>query len=97
MAAKELRVIVVARQGADLSRLSRSDGPLAVPCGVIGASIAKAVMSGEGKAEIPLLDLKIAMDTQSGVEAIMDNFELYDSKTKAPLLHLLITQYLKSA
>jgi hypothetical protein len=97
MTEKELKVIVVARQGADLADLSRHDGPLAAPCGTIGPSVAKAVLSGQGKAEISLLNLKIAMDTQSGVEAIMDNFELYDRKTRAPLLHLLIAQHLKVA
>ena len=97
MATKEIKVIVVARQGADLANLSRHDGPLARPCETIGPSIAKAVLSGQGKAEISLLNLKIAMDTQSGVEAIMDNFELYDPKSKAPLLQFLIAKYLKNS
>ncbi len=90
-----MEVIILARPGIDLTDLSRNDGPLKVPCGNIGPSIAKAVLAGNGQAKVSLLDIKLAIDTQYGVESIMDNFELYDSKTKKPLLDFLVAAYLK--
>ncbi|CAD7720403.1 hypothetical protein LMG31886_01350 [Xanthomonas hydrangeae] len=42
-----------------------------------------------------MLNLKIAIDTQSGVEAILDNFELYDPKTQKPLFWYLVAAYLE--
>jgi hypothetical protein len=96
MKAKEDKVTVVARQGIDLHILVQHDGPLAGPCGSIGPSIARVVLEGKGRAEVSMAKLKIAMDTQAGVEGILDNFELYDSRTQTPLIWSLITAYLKS-
>ncbi len=95
MKANALKVTVKARQGTDLKKLSRFDGPLSNPCGLIGPNIANSVLSGNGKSEVLLNDLRLAMDTQSGVEAIMDNFALYDSKTGKSLLLFLIAKYVE--
>ena len=90
MNTKEPEVTVIARTGVDLIDLARYDGPLAVPCGTVGPSIARAVLEGNGKAKVSMLNLKIAIDTQYGVESILDNFELYDSKNGKPLLWSLV-------
>ncbi|MDL5364161.1 hypothetical protein QSH18_00915 [Xanthomonas sp. NCPPB 2654] len=95
MITKDFKVTALARLGVDLHNLAKSDGPLAKPCGTVGPSIARKVLAGDGQAEISILDLKIATDTQSGVEAILDNFELYDPKTKTPLFGSLIAARLK--
>lgn len=96
MNAQEPKVTAVARKGIDLHNLARHDGPLANPCGAIGPSIAREVLDGNGKAEISMLDLKIAIDTQDGVKSILDNFELYDPKSQTPLIWFLISAHLKS-
>lgn len=87
-------VTVIARIGVNLSDLARCDGPLAVPCGTIGPSIAREVLKGKGQARVPMLRLKMAIDTQCGVESILDNFELYDHNNGQPLLLSLVTAYL---
>ena len=92
---KEANVIAKARKGIDLESLARHNGPLAVPCGTVGPSIARAVLAGNGQAEISMSSLRIAIDTQEGVESILDNFELYEPKNKRPLLWTLVTAYLK--
>lgn len=96
MSTKDFKVTAVARPGVDLHNLAKSDGPLANPCGAVGPSIARAVLAGDGQADISMLNLKIATDTQSGVEAILDNFELYDPKTNTPLFWSLVAARLKS-
>ena len=95
MDTKEITVTAVARPGADLRNLAEHDGPLLVPCGTVGSSIARAVLSGGGQAEISLLNLKIATQTQDGVEGIFDNFQLYDTETRAPLFWSLVSARLK--
>lgn len=95
MSMKEAKVTIRARPGVDLHNLAKFDGPLGAPCGTVGPSIAREVLAGEGQAEFSMLNLKIAIDTQGGVEAVLDNFELYDPKTKAPLFWSLVTAYLK--
>ncbi|MCC8468620.1 hypothetical protein [Xanthomonas phaseoli] len=95
MREKEARVTVVARPGVDLHDLAKAYGPLGIPCGTVGPSIARDVLAGDGQAEISMLNLKIAIDTQSGVEAILDNFELYDPKTQKPLFWYLVAAYLE--
>jgi hypothetical protein len=82
-------VRVMARDGIDLSPLSESMGPISAACGTAGPSIARQVLAGNGKAEIPLSLILLATDTQSGVEAIFDNFQLSDPQTAAPLFHAL--------
>lgn len=89
-------VIVVARDKENLLILSEPSGPLAVPCGTAGPSIAKQVLEGNGKANIPMEILKLAIDTQYGLESIHANFELYDPKTQKPLLWSLINQRLNA-
>lgn len=89
-------VIINARLGIDLDKLSSPIGPMYASCGVIGPSIARAVRDGNGTAYFALLDLKIAMDNQSGVEMVFDNFELLDSISLKPLVFSLIAKYLNS-
>lgn len=96
MNTKEVKVAVVVREGVDLNNLARHDGPLAHPCGTLGPYIAKAVLHGNGKAEISLLNIQAAIDTQEGVESILDNFQLYDTATKHPLVWSLVAAYLKN-
>ncbi|WP_428239503.1 hypothetical protein [Gynuella sp.] len=95
MSSDRKTVVVTPRTGVDLDILSSSKGPLHIPCGNIGPLIARSVKDGGGKAYISLSDLKIATDTQSGVEAIFDHFELTDKNTLKPLIHHLIGQYYK--
>lgn len=95
MNTKNITVTIVARRGTDLHNLAKHDGPLLVPCGTVGVYIARAVLAGGGKAEIEMSYLKIATDTQDGVEGIFDNFELYDTKTKYPLFWTLVSARLK--
>lgn len=83
---------VVAREGIDLEELSQASGPLLTECGTAGPSIAQRVRDGNGVAEIKLSLLALAVDTQSGIEAIFDNFAVYESKTKAPLILSLLKQ-----
>lgn len=97
MNAKGSEVIVVARFKSDLANLAKKTGLLADPCGTAGPSIARKVLEGNGKATVSMNLLKLATETQLGVEVILDNFELYDAKTKAPLLSWLISNYLKSS
>ena len=92
---KQPEVTITVRPGIDLSNLTKDDGPL-FPCGVIGISIAKAVLKGEGKAKIPMKDLKSAITTQYELEIILDNFELKDPKSGRPIFWWLIDAYLKS-
>lgn len=94
MSLKEATVIASARLGVDLDNLTKSNGPLSSPCGSAGPSIANSVKEGNGKANVKLSFLKIAMETQDGVAAILDNFELTDSKTKKPMISVLIGDYL---
>jgi hypothetical protein len=94
MTSKEGTVIIVARNGIDLDVLSDSLGPMAMTCGTIGTSIARAVKEGHGKASYSLSKLKIVMDTQDAFEMIFDNFELTDPKTLKPLVTSLITKHL---
>ena len=78
------------RNGVDLYLLVSAESPLKVPCGSIGRSIAQRVLEGGGVASIPLSDIRMAIDTQDGVNAIMDNFNLEDPKTLRPLLFELL-------
>ncbi|OBP13369.1 hypothetical protein A5320_18835 [Rheinheimera sp. SA_1] len=94
MNSKEETVTVVARHGVDLDKLSERNGPMYVSCGSIGPTIAQAVKEGKGKANFSLMNLKIAMDNQSGVEMVFDNFEVLDSKSLKPLVLSLIAEHL---
>lgn len=84
------KVLVVAREGVDLVKLSGSESPLSVPCGIIGRMISRQVLDGGGKALIRAGDIKMAIDTTDGVNAIHDNFNLLDERTHEPLLHALL-------
>lgn len=86
-------VLVEAREGADLVNLSSSGSPMIVPCGVVGKMIAMKVLEGGGKALIRASDIKISVDTADGVNAILDNFDLFDERTQEPLLHFLLKNY----
>lgn len=80
---------VVARGGIDLNTLAENTGPISAACGTVGLSIASRVLAGKGKVDIPLSLILMATDTQSGVEAIFDNFELFDPRTAEPLFYVL--------
>lgn len=95
MSNEGLEVIVIAKLESDLPNLAESTGPLAVPCGTSGPSIAKKVLEGNGQTTISIKILQSAFETQSGVDGILDNFELYDAKTKRPLIFSLISNHLK--
>ncbi len=83
--------IVIARQGVDLKFLAGSDSPLKVSSGAMGRIIAEKVLNGNGKAEVDLKDLKLAMDCQDGAEAFLDSFYLMEKRTHKPLLFALIS------
>lgn len=87
---KKLMVIVMPRPHANLELLSRSDGPLSVPCGTIGTSLARRVLEGKGRVVIPASDLRPAFDTQDGVNAMFDNFDFTVERTLHPLLFELL-------
>ncbi|MBW3512220.1 MULTISPECIES: hypothetical protein [unclassified Janthinobacterium] len=90
MSNKKLMVIVTPRPHANLELLSRIDGPLSVPCGVIGPSLARQVLAGNGRVVIPASHLRTAFDTQDGVNALLDNFDFAAERTQAPLLFELL-------
>lgn len=83
-------VLVVARHGIDLVKLSSSESTMSIPCGAIGRMIAAKVLDGGGKAMVRARDIKMAIDTTDGVNAIHDNFNLLDERTQEPLLYLLL-------
>jgi hypothetical protein len=87
---KKRMVVVVAREGVDLVKLSGSEGPMSVPCGTIGPSIAKRVLQEGGTALIPAGDIRLAIDTCAGVNALLDSFHLLDDRTRRPLLLQLL-------
>lgn len=87
---KENMVHVIARPGVDLVKLSSSNSPMELPCSAIGQIIAQKVLDGNGQAFVPLSHIRIATDTTDGVNALLDNFDLIDQKTKSPLLFALI-------
>ncbi|HAD04173.1 MAG: hypothetical protein A2X84_08670 [Desulfuromonadaceae bacterium GWC2_58_13] len=80
-------VHVMVRPGVDLSKLCSSDSPM---CGSIGRLIAKAVLDGNGQALVRLKDIRMAIDTTDGVNALLDNFDLTDPLTQSPLLFALL-------
>lgn len=83
-------VHVRARPGTDLAKLCSNDSPMKLPCGAIGPLIAKNVLDGKGQALVPMRDIKMAIDTADGVNALLDNFDLTDPHTQSPLLFALI-------
>jgi hypothetical protein len=87
---EDYMVLVMARSGADLVKLSSSDSPMKGPCGTIGPIIAKEVLDGNGQALVPLSYIQTAIDTTDGVNALLDNFDLTDPHTRSPLLFALI-------
>ncbi|MFN9474661.1 hypothetical protein [Acidovorax sp.] len=83
-------VLVVARESADLPRLAGSESPMKNPCGSIGRMIAAEVLEGGGSAQIPVRDIKLAIDNIDGVRAVLDSFDLFDSASREPLLSFLL-------
>lgn len=83
-------VIVIARTTADPALLAGQPSPLDNACGAMGRSIAEKVRAGGGKARVPVRDIRIAIDTTDGVNALTDNFDLIDEQSQSPLLHALI-------
>ena len=90
MIRKESMVHVIARLGVDLVKLSTSNSPMELPCSAIGRIIAQKVLDGNGQALVPLSHIRIATDTTDGVNALLNNFDLIEQKTKRPLLFALI-------
>src|SRR5256885_14478956 len=80
MAAEETTVTLIVRPGIDLQRSEGLKTMLKTVCGSVSGMIFTAVMDGNGKADIRISYLKMAMDTQDGVEAIMDHFEILDTQ-----------------
>lgn len=83
-------VLVVARTGTNLVKLSSGEGPMMVPCGVIGPMIASKVLNGSGSALVSASEIRLAIDTTDGMNALLDNFDLLDEHTRGPLLHSLL-------
>jgi len=83
-------VIVTARDGVDLEELSGAMSSISVACGTAGPSIARQIIEGGGVAEVSLSLIRVATDTQSGVEAIFDNFVLSNSRGGRPLVYSLL-------
>lgn len=95
---KERLVQVDVRHGIDLNELVTAGwmNVFEVPCGSIGLRIAKQVHDGNGSALIPMSDIAMAIDNTSGVNAILDRFDLTDPGSQRPLLHVLLQNVLKS-
>ena len=87
---KDRMVLVLARSGADLNKLSSSESPMELACGSVGRHIAQAVLDGNGQAVVPISHIRMAIDTTDGVNAVLDNFDLIDLPTRSPLLFALI-------
>ena len=94
MKSKNKLVRVTAREGADLEELSGSMSSISGACGTAGPSIARQIIEGGGVAEVSFTLIRLATDTQSGVEAIFDNFVLSDSRTHSPLVHSLLIEHM---
>lgn len=86
MATDQATVTLMVRPGIGLQRSEGLKARLKVVGGSVGSMIFTAVMDGNGKAEIRVSHLKIAMDTQDGVEAIMDHFEILDTRSQRPFI-----------
>ncbi|KFJ11023.1 hypothetical protein DR66_2264 [Delftia acidovorans] len=95
MATEETTVTLIVRPGIDLQRSEGLKTRLNVVCGSVGGTIFTAVMDGNGKADIRISCLKMAMDTQDGVEAIMDHFEILATKSQRPFIWVLLSEFLK--
>lgn len=89
---KERMVHVMARQGADLVRLSSCDSPMMGPCGTVGTGIAKKVLEGNRQALISVSDIRMAIDTMDGVNVLLDNFDLTDPNSQSPLIYALLME-----
>ncbi|GAB4056971.1 hypothetical protein [Uliginosibacterium sediminicola] len=87
---EKAKILVVARDKANLVKLSSRDSPMIVQCGTIGRTIAQKVLDGGGKAVVLASEIKMAIDTTDGANAIQDNFDLFENRTKEPLLHYLL-------
>ncbi len=87
---KNRLVLVRVREGVNLPLLASNKSPLENPCGAIGPMIAEYVLKGNGVAMVDAGDLKMAFDTNDGVNAIMDCFDLEDPTTNNPLLFELL-------
>lgn len=83
-------VHVKARPHADLVKLSGDNSPMELPCGGVGPQIAKKVLNGNGQALIPIHQIRMAIDTDDGVNAIFDKFVLTDPHSQYPLPFVLI-------
>jgi len=79
-----------ARESANLEELAKAGSSIEIPCGTAGPSIARQIIKGGGSAEISLSLVRMATDTQDGVEAIFDNFILEEKGSGRPLVHSLL-------
>ncbi|ABX35736.1 hypothetical protein Daci_3098 [Delftia acidovorans SPH-1] len=95
MAAEETTVTLIVRPGIDLQRSEGLKTMLKTVCGSVSGMIFTAVMDGNGKADIRISYLKMAMDTQDGVEAIMDHFEILDTQSQRPFIWVLLSEFIK--
>lgn len=89
-------VIVTARDGVDIEELAQSMNSIESACGTVGSSIARQIIEGNGKAVVKLSLIRSATDTQSGVEAIFDNFILTELRGGLPVVHMLMNDRLQS-
>ena len=84
-------VRVILRSGIDiLSLLDENNYQFVSHCGRYFSIIANKVKENNGAANIEIHLIRSAVDTQEGVHAIMDNFDLEDPQTKKPLLFDLL-------
>ena len=84
-------ILASARESANLEELAKHGSPILGACGTAGPSIARQIIEGGGRAEIPLNLVRMATDTQDGIEAIFDNFILEEKDSGKPLVHSLIS------
>lgn len=93
MKSTDRMVLVVARASADLAQLAGDGSRMKVPCGSIGPIIAKKVLDGGGQAQVRAADIKMSIDNEEGLHAVLDNFDLFDGRTREPLLNFLLKKF----
>jgi len=49
-----------------------------------------SVLEGNGQAVVPISHIRMAVDTDAGVNVLLDNFDLIDPRTQSPLLFALL-------
>ncbi len=92
----DIQLIVFARDLDNLRNNQNLIERLFVVCGTIGSFVAKRVIENNGNTQIALSKLRMGFDTQSGAEALFDNFKISVAETGEPLINFLAKEVLRA-